>query len=821
MGAILRAGLDASPFKSKPKERILNETTHNNRRRLYGGAAHGRTIVGITSAQANLTGSTFEGGDGNLVVDTNGNTDWANVAGRVIGTDLPSGTGDNSFGGGTKEDNSNVTVGLGSVPNNKADLLRQFEASEFINGKLYLYLGWRRASLSGTTNFDFEINQKAQPDLTTAGAKTLNRTVGDLLISYDFQGGSQKPTLGLRTWAGSAWGPLTALNSSDSEGDVNRVDVTDPTTAGNPTIPAFEFGEAAINLTDALNLPPSQCESFASFFTKSRASNSFTAEIKDFIAPSSVHINNCGKIVINKVTENGDSNFGYTTTGGLSPSTFSLSNGGSQTYLGVPLGSSSVTENLTTAQTTAGWALKTLACVDLGGASHSISGSTANITMVGGGEVDCTYTNHINLSPTITTQLSAGTVNIGDLVHDSATLHGATAGAGGTVTYTAYSDNQCSQNAQPAGQKQVTNGVVPDSDAISFSAAGDYYWQAVYSGDANNNGASSTCTDEHLVVKTNPGITTQLSATAISLGGTVHDSASLSGATNDAGGTVTYHAYAGANTCTGTDLLHSTVDVTNGSVPNSADFTPTASGTYSFQAVYSGDAKNNGATSVCSTEQLLVRAVPGINTTLSQTVIVVGNQAHDSAGLTNATSDAGGTVTYTVYSDSGCSQKFADAGIKTVTNGVVPDSDTVTFNQSGTYYWQAVYSGDTNNDPATSACMSEILTVNKAHPTASTAQSLIPNDSFTLSGGFGPTGAILFNLYAAGDTSCSGQPVYTEQVTVNGNGTYSTSNTGTGPNGFTATAQGTYNWASSYSGDGNNDPANSACGVEHFTITNS
>jgi len=442
--------------------------------------------------------------------------------------------------------------------------------------------------------------------------------------------------------------------------------------------------------------------------------------------------------------------------------------------------------------------------------------------MVGGGEVDCTYTNHINLSPTIATTLSASTVSIGDPVHDSATLSGATSGAGGTVTYSAYAGaNTCTGTDLLHSPVTVTNGSVPDSANFTPSAAGSYSFQAVYSGDGDNNGASSVCSTEQLLVKTNPGITTTLSATAISLGGTVHDSASLSGATSDAGGTVHYAAYAGANTCTGTDLLNDTEPVTNGSVADSANFTPAASGTYSFQAVYSGDAKNNGATSVCSTEQLLVRATPGIDTTLSQVVIIVGNTASDSAALHNATANAGGTVTYTVYTDNQCTQQFASAGTKTVTNGVVPGSDLVTFNSSGTYYWQAVYSGDTNNDPATSACLSEILTVNKASPTASTAQSLIPNDSFTLAGGFNPSGAIVFHLYAAGDTTCSGPAVYSEQVVVNGNGTYQTSNTGSGAGMFTATDEGTYNWASSYSGDANNNPANSACGVEHFTLTNS
>src|SRR6266508_1037944 len=56
---------------------------------------------------ANLTGSTFEGNDGNLVVNTTGNTDWATAPNRVRGDDLPSGANDNSFGGGTKEDDPN------------------------------------------------------------------------------------------------------------------------------------------------------------------------------------------------------------------------------------------------------------------------------------------------------------------------------------------------------------------------------------------------------------------------------------------------------------------------------------------------------------------------------------------------------------------------------------------------------------------------------------------------------------------------------------------------------------------------------------------
>ncbi len=70
-----------------------------------------------------------------------------------------------------------------------------------------------------------------------------------------------------------------------------------------------------------------------------------------------------------------------------------------------------------------------------------------------------------------------------------------------------------------------------------------------------------------------------------------------------------------------------------------------------------------------------------------------------------------GTVTYTVYSDENCSVLYATAGTKTVTNGIVPHSDPITFNQVGTYYWKAAYSGDETHNPVISRCGDEVLTV--------------------------------------------------------------------------------------------------------------
>src|SRR5438552_9935761 len=101
---------------------------------------------GVDACSGPLTGSTFAGGDGNLLTNptTFGTTDWQNVAGLNKGIDLPSGTGDNAFGQGTKEDSAAVTVVSGSIPPNKSDLSRFYEASEFANSSNFLYLAWER-----------------------------------------------------------------------------------------------------------------------------------------------------------------------------------------------------------------------------------------------------------------------------------------------------------------------------------------------------------------------------------------------------------------------------------------------------------------------------------------------------------------------------------------------------------------------------------------------------------------------------------------------------------------------------------------------------
>ena len=161
---------------------------------------------------ASLSGSTFAGGDGNLKASpsTYGAADWENVGGLNPGFDLASGSADNAFGQGTKEDGANVTVVSGSIPPNKSDLTRFYESSENVAGQTYLYLAWERSNVLGNANMDFEIDQQTTATLTSSftGSVTLARQPGDMLVTYDFVNGGGTPVLGLNRWLVSATNPV-------------------------------------------------------------------------------------------------------------------------------------------------------------------------------------------------------------------------------------------------------------------------------------------------------------------------------------------------------------------------------------------------------------------------------------------------------------------------------------------------------------------------------------------------------------------------------------------------------------------------------------
>src|SRR5262249_48935878 len=155
--------------------------------------------------------------------------------------------------------------------------------------------------------------------------------------------------------------------------------------------------------------------------------------------------------------------------------------------------------------------------------NSSGSGNVATINLGSNEDITCTFTNaYTKASPTISTTLSdLGPVAVGTTVHDSASFVGYRAPATGTstVTYTVYDNPTCTQNANTkvVGTVNVdtATGAIPNSSPLLFDAAGQYYWQASFSGDGANNAVTSECTSEHLVVQPKTPTLTTTATTSV------------------------------------------------------------------------------------------------------------------------------------------------------------------------------------------------------------------------------------------------------------------------------------------------------------------
>ena len=121
-----------------------------------------------------------------------------------------------------------------------------------------------------------------------------------------------------------------------------------------------------------------------------------------------------------------------------------------------------------------------------------------------------------------------------------ATLSGATATAGGTITFKAWGPSDtpdCSGTPVFTSTVNVNGNGNYNSGDFTPSTAGKYYWIASYSGDVNNQPSSGTCGDQGET--STIGKKTTLIGTAASsqtIGAAIHDVATLSGATATAGG---------------------------------------------------------------------------------------------------------------------------------------------------------------------------------------------------------------------------------------------------------------------------------------------
>jgi uncharacterized repeat protein (TIGR01451 family) len=262
--------------------------------------------------------------DGNLLNGGADGSDWASLHGTAIfnclsnprigcSLDLVNSRDDNAFGQGAKEDTPFPTVVSGSIPNNKSDLRRFYVASERFGTTDFLYFAWSRVQEpNGTTNMDIELNQSAVVPTVQQGGNGVTpvRTPGDILVRYNLAQGGDKPELAFHRWLTS--GPSSACEASNSvpcwsdslplsPTAVNAAINTqaEPEPVEGITLSDHTFGEAAINLQASGIFEPGVCRVFGMAFLKSRSSDAFTAELKDFVTPIPINITNCRPVTLN------------------------------------------------------------------------------------------------------------------------------------------------------------------------------------------------------------------------------------------------------------------------------------------------------------------------------------------------------------------------------------------------------------------------------------------------------------------------------------------------------------------------------------------
>ncbi len=465
------------------------------------------------------------------------------------------------------------------------------------------------------------------------------------------------------------------------------------------------------------------------------------------------------------------------------------------------------------------------------GGVYTKSGTTVNINMHKGENWTCTYLDSAQVvSPTITTRADpiSGTVGQALQVTDTATINAGVSPTG-TVTFTLYSDNQCTVPVPGVSG----SGTVDSTGSASFTttwtpgAAGTYYWIASYAGDTFNRPVSSLCSDanEQIVIGVTPAPTLTTSATGgVTVGQAIHDVATLSGAFNPTG-TISFDVFGpGDAACeTPTAVPPPQAVAGNGDYP-SGDYMTSAPGTHRWIAHYSGDANNAAVDTTCTdaNESSTVNQATVTLTTNATGGVTVGQPIHDVATLSGG-SNPTGAISFDVFApgDTGCATPI-NVSTSTVTGAGSYTSSDYTTTLVGTYRWIAHYSGDSNNAAIATTCTdaNESSAVNQASPsiatrasptTAIVGQSLTVGDTATLTGAYNPGGSVTFTLYSDNQCTTPATPG------VSGSGAIGTDGTASYSTSWTPGAAGTFYWLAGFDGDDNN-AATSTCGGSNEQI---
>ncbi len=292
------------------------------------------TLFGIATpfAQADPIGSGSSVGnfeiDGNFADDADPAIDWggvADLANRLtfdddLQTPDPNGPGDQGYVGGAKEeDRSTWGCAADSGDDPLKDDIKYILAYPSLSiDNASVAFSYVRNKAQGNTNVVIELNQN--PINTCSPVN--DRTPGDLVLYFNFPGGSDQADLEASVWSGSALVPFDVpAGVANAITNPAEVDVPSSISAivaakGLPTsVDARDMGEAAIDLFklekalrgSGVNVGPVlSCPGLGAANIRTRSSGeSGSSQLHDNFPSLGIDLSNCGSLKIKKVDDLG------------------------------------------------------------------------------------------------------------------------------------------------------------------------------------------------------------------------------------------------------------------------------------------------------------------------------------------------------------------------------------------------------------------------------------------------------------------------------------------------------------------------------------
>jgi prepilin-type N-terminal cleavage/methylation domain-containing protein len=253
------------------------------------------------------------------------------------------------------------------------------------------------------------------------------------------------------------------------------------------------------------------------------------------------------------------------------------------------------------------------------------------------------------------------------------------------------------------------------SDAVasytnSTLLGGSHSITAVYSGDSNYNGSTSSTWNQ----------TVNKAASTVAIGSSVDPSTY--------GGSVTFNALVSGPGVKPTGSVQFTIDGGNFGTPVSLDVNGGATsnatttltvGSHVVMALYSGDSNYIGNSAALSGNQIVNKATPTVNVSSNNNPSTYGGSVKFTAVVAGSTTPTG-TVQFTIDG--------VNFGAPISLSGGSATSSATTTLTGGTHAITAIYSGDANYNTNTSSTLTQ--TVNKANSSTALAPSPVSPSTF-------------------------------------------------------------------------------------------